>query len=439
MKKAEGFLKGCALALVVWGAAFPDTAKASRDLFESVTSTSAPGIPPVTIESNNLPGLIKNTVNRAGQLAGFTGVNSTTSISYIGIPNAIKLNVNPTGNTVTVSIPSVGFKKTFTGTTPEETQNQVTQYLKKNTDKIWTKFQEIAIAQSPIMVTDGNPGSTTAFLATQTYMRFATHADLRYSAESEKDINDKRKAEAEKAGKKFDNPVYKNAEFNVYTTATSYDAEGFDGNQYQVVPSFAWHFDDRVSLYFALPIQYTSVSGANLYSVAGEIAVPVKVFMQRPDEWSEGSYVTWQLTPFVDAGGGASTDMISGAFLPGGGLASLVQYDMSNWRFSLGTQFGYYKSVSFQVDGMTVDPGVDQQIFKVGPKATYYIAKGFYLDAGVAYTQFLQDAAIPNYWTPFGGFGCNITRALDLNLGLRADLASGYTAKTVQFDATWRF
>jgi hypothetical protein len=438
MKKA-GFLKGGALALVVWGAAFSDTAEASRDLFESVTTSPNPALTPVIIQSNNLPGMIKDTVDRAGQLAKFAGNKSTTTFSYMGIPNAVRVTVDPTGNDVVLSIPSIGFKKKFTGTSPNDAQEQVVEYLKKNTDKVWTKFQEVAIAQSPIAVTDGNPGSTTAFLATQTYMRFATHADIRYSAESEKDINDQRKAEAEKAGKKFDDPVYKNAEFNVYTTAGTYDADGFDGNQYQVVPSFAWHFDDRVSLYFALPVQYTAVSGANIYSIAAEVAVPVKVFMQKPEGADEGSYVTWQLTPYVDAGGGASTDLISGAFMPAGGIASLVEYDMANWRFSLGTQFGYYKSVSFTVDNITVDPGVDQQIFKVGPKATYYIAKGFYLDAGVAYSRFLQNAAIPDYWTPFGGFGCNITRALDLNLGIRADVASGYNAKTVQFDATWRF
>ena len=51
-----------------------------------------------------------------------------------------------------------------------------------------------------------------------------------------------------------------------------------------------------------------------------------------------------------------------------------------------------------------------------------------YVDASVAYTNFLQDAAVDGYWTPSVGFGFKFNDASGLRIAYEGDFANNYTS-----------
>ena len=69
---------------------------------------------------------------------------------------------------------------------------------------------------------------------------------------------------------------------------------------------------------------------------------------------------------------------------------------------------------------------------------SYQFGQAF-VDAGVTYTSFLQDAAVDNYLTPTAGLGLRFGDAGAFRVGYTGDFADGYTSHggTAQIVFAW--
>src|SRR5580700_6782820 len=91
---------------------------ANGDPFSLTASTTSGTPAAVSASGNNLPDLAENLVETKGQFATLAGQSFGADLRYGGLNNAFVYSQNAAGTSSTLSIPSIGFTKTFTGTTP---------------------------------------------------------------------------------------------------------------------------------------------------------------------------------------------------------------------------------------------------------------------------------------------------------------------------------
>src|ERR1043165_7558518 len=144
----------------------------------SITATGGANAP-VTVGSSHLIDLVDQAVNNQGQFAPFAGTDTTLSLNYGGVANAITVTENAAGTQATLHFGPTGVTRTFTGTDRADLERQIEDYLKKNGGGDIADFLKAMNAQSIIAVSDGNPNSTTARMADFTWARFGFFGDER--------------------------------------------------------------------------------------------------------------------------------------------------------------------------------------------------------------------------------------------------------------------
>ncbi|NBV24421.1 MAG: hypothetical protein EBS05_21190 [Proteobacteria bacterium] len=327
-----------------------------------------------TVGGNNVVDLIDNAVNRSGAFATATAGN----LNYAGVANAIQYTTTglTPGRPYEITIPSTGLNVNFAST------QELKDYLKKNGSDEIAKFLKAMAAQSLVAITDGNPGSSTARAASDSYQNYAmTFAETK----EEKDGN---KPNADRVG------------FGIIADVGRFDANGIRGEVYSL-PLFArFKLTDRVGLNLDIPLNYTKIEGANAFGVGLGIGLPVKVIPRTKESpWY------WQLTPFGGANATASRDLAAGGLIADGGLNSLLAYDFGSFTLSMGNHFSLHEGVPITVSSYRFDPGVSQQILKNGLKLDVPLGKRWIVDVYAVHTKFLTAAAVDQYATIGGEIG----------------------------------
>lgn len=386
------------------------------DLF-TITASDSPVTTTVTVGANSVVDLIENAVNRSGAFAPLGGGAVTGSLNYGGVANAITYTSTGTGQS-TITIPSTGFVGVF------GTQQQLTDFLKKDGSAEVAKFLKAMAAQSLVALTDGNPNATTARSASDAYQNYGmTFAETK----EEKDAN---KPNTERVG------------LGIIADVGSFDANGIKGTVYSL-PLFArFKLSDRVGLNLDLPLNYTKIEGANAFGVGLGVGIPVKMIPRAKDNpWY------WQLTPFGGANVSASKDLAAGGLLANGGLNSLLAYDFGSFAVSMGNHFSVHEGVPITVSDYKFDPGVSQQVLKNGLKLDVPVGRRWIFDVYAVHTKFLTAAAVDQYITVGGEVGYRLLGKADaankkggyLKLGLYADVGDNYTSAHAQFGSGWKF
>src|SRR5690606_34158627 len=91
-------------------------------------------------------------------------------------------------------------------------------------------------------------------------------------------------------------------------------------------------------------------------------------------------------------------------------------------------QFTHYESIELSVDDYDFDPDLSQDVLINGARITAPIGDNAYAYGGLAYTRFLEDAAVEDYFTPMLGVGYRAGNGFDFRLGYEGDFGDGYTA-----------
>jgi hypothetical protein len=374
----------------------------ARDLFDvSATSTSGP---PASAQASgsSLVDLIENLVDSQEEFAALQDQGFAASLDYAGVADAVQVTRNAAGTEATVTIPSTGLQKTFTGADEDDLEQQIEDYIKKDGASEWGRFLREINQRTYVGVADGNPQATTALAAFGTYRRFGLGSTPLVGGNT---ISLGSGAELR---------------FDIDGGVNSTDSG--DGFFAAGTLSTRFRFGERVALSVATPLAYRQVEEASIFHGGLELGLPITLLT------GEGVPVRWTITPAGVVYVGGSYDLAAGGVVAGGSITSSLSFlfDGPGIVVTVANQYGTYQGVPIDIQEFKFDTDVDQQILKNGVMVTKRFGAGF-VDAGVTYTSFLEDAAIDGYWSPTIGAGLNFGDASGVRIAYSGDLADGYT------------
>lgn len=376
-----------------------------QDLF-SVTATGG-SQSPVSVGSSSMIDLLDDAVNTQGQFAPFAGEDTTFALRYGNVQNAITVTKNASNTQATLTFGPTGITRTFTGTDQADLERQIEDYLKKNGKDDVRKFLKAMNRLSVIAVSDGNPNATTARMAEFTYNRFALLAD-----ESRSQVWNEGKAES--AG----------AQFQFTLAAKSYDVGDYGGQSATVSLATTFNFSQQVGFSLGGFFTYNTIEDADVFHGGLSAGIPIRIILPE-----EKKGVLWQVTPFLSSGASGSEDIAAGGLIVGAGAANLVAWRFTD-RFTLAmaNQISFYRGQDIAFGEFELNPGVDQSMLKNGLRGTLGLSDTWGLYGAVTYSNFLDDAAIENWWTPEIGVSYSNKAGTGFHAGITGDFGDDYTS-----------
>ncbi len=392
----------------------------SLPALELFSVSVAPG--GTVVSDNKLLTLVDKIINGKDEFAFFNGpgVAYTGTLRYGNVQNAINFSMNAPRTSADLNIPSIGFTRTFVGANQADIENQIEAFLKKDGADVYSKFLKAMSAQSLVAVSDGNPQSTTAIAAGQSFQNYAmTFAETREEKDAPQAAGGDRVA------------------LGIIADVGAFDANGIKGTAYSL-PMFArFKLTDRVGLNFDIPLSYIDIDGAKVFGVGLGVGVPVKVIPRAKESpWY------WQLTPFSGVNASASKDMLAGGMVVNGGMNSMLAYDFGKFTLSMGNHFSLHEGMPLTLESYKFDPGVSQQILKNGFKLDVPLGQRWIVDVYAIHTKFLATAALDQYMTIGGEIGYRMGKGKKggfMKLGVYADVGEDYTSAHVQVGSSWKF
>ena len=149
----------------------PAIARAQDPFSLSGQTTSGPPAS-VTATGSSMVDLVQNLIKAQGDFAAVQNQSFNAGLNYGGISNAIQFQANSTGTSATLSIPSTGFTRTFTGSSRQAVLDQIRDFLIKDGTTEYAKFLNEVNQVSILGVVDGNPRSATAVMSNSAFFRF---------------------------------------------------------------------------------------------------------------------------------------------------------------------------------------------------------------------------------------------------------------------------
>lgn len=312
----------------------------------------------------------------------------------------------------------------FYAKTQGDLGNQVANYFEENGGELYTELMKAVSATAKTSPTDGNPNAETARNSAGIY---GSDAMVTGETRAEK-----------KAGSSSTNP----AEFQIDANLGTFKASGITGTTYSIPLAKRFSLSERVGLNIGIPLSYTQIGKANVYSGGINVGFPITLI-----EKTAALPVTWRVTPFGGASVTASRDILIGGAILRGGVSNLLAYDFGNFELAVGNHFSQHSSVAMDVGGTKIDPGVDQQIMKHGIQICVPVAENWVIEGYAIRTDFLAAAGVKQFFTYGGDIGYRIRdkrSAVDrivgtLRLGAYIDTGSGFTGMQVRIGSSWKF
>ena len=438
-------------AAVIAGAAAVHASGQSDELFVfQLTETGNPSNS-LTVGGSNLPDLLTDLGDQEGEFASFDGTAFDATIQYAGIADAVDVSYDPTGGAGGGEVITINGLLGYDGpplvfdAANGDIGQQLEDYFLQNGDGTIEDFLAAVAELSPVAVTDGNPLSSTARSARYSFFRYGLFSDVtptdrelrRVYAEQAPvpmaDPNDEAGdgTETDGASPALFAPQgsrtldYGGTRFRLDFRGQTIDAGGFTGESFDLALSTEIRFHDRVSVIVGVPIAYHSVGGGDVFNAGLNAGVPVRFLI--PDE-DDTVGVKWQLTPFANLDTVFSYDLAAGGVLWGFGLNNLVQFDLGPVSLVTSQQYSVHESLTLDVDEYSFDPGVEQQILKLGGKLQWYATDNGYIYAGGIWTDFIEDAAVDNYTTGLAGVGLRTSNGFNVVVGYEGDFGDDYEA-----------
>jgi hypothetical protein len=369
-------------------------------------------VPALTISagSHSFIDLIDDFLNQQGLFAGLVGQAAyTANLTYLGIANALTLDVTNFGQNAVLSIPSTGHSQAFTATSPSDLENQIEDYIKRDGAVEWARFLEEVNARSALSIIDGNPRAATALLAGSAFRRFGIDTSRARIGYQSGELSDWGGFQLRVEGSGYgavDVPNFDNLETwdGVLTLAGMGRTVGFS---------------------FSAIGQYLDYDNADSYEVGLELGLPI---LLRKTDGDEVLPLVWQVTPFFQSGAGASVDLAAGGLFVGGGAVSSAALELGPIEVTLANELAYYHGIPVNnIKGYDFETELSQLVIKNGVKGAIHLLDMLFADASVTLTDFaLGNAAVDDYVTPSVGAGVILGGIATLRIGYEGDFdASG--------------
>ena len=412
-------------ALVVAAVA---VAAPAQELF-SVTANG--GGNTLTVADSDIIDLIEDLIETEGAFEQFNGIDTNASLTYGGVPDTFLFDVSGDGRTVTLSFPITGFSRTFTGDDADDVEEQIEEFFEEDGAEEYARLIEELNRRSLVSVVDGNPFSSTAIFSRSTFQNFAVG----------------------QSGPAWANPNYMEYRgggggYGFFSISPNFyfdlapDLEGengedrdVDGTSGGISGSGGYMFNRVVGLSINGSYQYVDLEGTEVFHSAISLGIPINLVAE--------DVVGFQLTPFITSGLGGSTDAAAGGAFYGLGLAGNLRLSLADRVvFNFGNQLVYYHGYDITYDDYEFATDLDQTVFTTGLLTTVFVDRpggNFFVDAGLTYTTYLEDAAVDDWITPELGVGYRFSGNSRVRASYRALLSEEYDASGVSVNLVFTF
>ncbi len=426
---------------ILIAAATLTTTAAANDLFRvQVTQIGNPANS-LLVTGNTLPDLVSDLADQQGSFASFSGVPFSSSLTYAGIEGAVAVSYNPTGGAnggELITITSLlGTTQTFSFDEANgNLGDQLEDFFVKNNPDTISNFLEEVAKRSLVAVTDGNPLASTARAADLKWRYHGLSSDLTIQPHILRGVypdsalvpdsyvdpagNLTAAGDDPTASTRYDGSrLITRIDFQYDNT----DAGDFQADGYTLSSNIQYILFDAASISLSSYLNYTQIEDADIFHGGVALDIPIRII--QPDIGDDSGF--WlTLTPGASFNASGSYDLASGGILWSGGATLASGIDLGRLRFAGAAQFTLHRSVNIEYDDYEFDPGVEQEILKLGGKVSYILAEPLVLEAGVTWTDFLQDAAVDDYITPHAGLALMFSNGAALRLTGKADLADNF-------------
>ena len=363
----------------------------------------------------------------------------TAILSFRGIP--ITVNYAQSSPTLKLDIDSIGLHQTFSGTTRNDSVEQLKDWFTKSGSDTLKALMQDSAKTTPNDPMAGNPSSLSSQMVANSFNQgFMDKVSFLGSSS---------------AGQQ---PVVTTGAANVnanlfgveaYYSRFTNDNANIDSLTIPLFYTFRSNEDERKQFTITVPVTWNRYDSANSYATGLGLALSIPI----TDKNSEHQ---WILTPSVYYLLAASLDMYSGGQLLQGGVTSAYSYQMGDYRFGMGNSVAYQQSIPLAVADIYVDPGICNTIFTnslVVSIRTTKLVSGTALEMFVTDTRFTGHDLYSNYSDEFGiawGFvkrdsverfkdSSKITRNIlsNFRLGFSYTIAEGNKGVTVNLGSTF--
>lgn len=444
------------------------------DLFRVLVTPDDPMVATLTVGGSSLPDLVEDLLDTQNDFAIFQGQDFAASLRYAGVDDAISFTLSDDGNRATLQfLGREGQPLVFTADASGDVEDQIIDFLEKNGSATVADFLKQINKRSLVAVTDGNPQSTTATMGAYKYNRFGKHQDLTrlerrimrgevletarpspaiFRARHQEQDADMR-AIGDTAGFNQDDPQAQTQDgafgegppvgaahvqwfkpgsdrglrLRFDTQVGVSDADGFSTTFVNLSGSAEYRVNRFWGLALSVPISYYDVEGADVVTLAAHLDAPIRLIQQ-----DDGKGFTFQIAPGALIAGSGSYEMVSGGLFWGLGGTALASYETGDWLFSAAATYTHFESLSLEVSEFEFDPDLTQDFIRLGGKASYHIGDNAYVFLGASYSDFLDDAAVDNYYSPTAGFGFRTAGGFNIRLAYEGDFGDGYEAHKAQ-------
>jgi hypothetical protein len=320
--------------------------------------------------SSDLLNLLQSTIKAQGDFAKFQNRDYNAAFKYLNVTRAIMFDVSSDGTTAFLRIPITGLRKEFQASSRNDLYNLIKNYLKRDGANEWAKFLEAINQRSALALSDGNPNSTTALLASTMFNSFGSQI-----------------------GSSPGDSGGKGSTVSITFDAGQFDANGYKGQAYTLPIAGKIKISNRVSIDYQVPLQYITLHGALIYQAGITLNVPTKVILPSEDQpWS------WDVTPTVAFAVSGSKEMLAGGGLFAGALTNVVSYRWHDIAFTYGNYFSFFQGVTLSYSDYEFASKVSQEIMKNGLRMSVPFEKRWLFEVYGIHTKFFESAAVDSYF-----------------------------------------
>lgn len=302
--------------------------------------------------------LTRNGIKNA--FANYTDNSAVTSVTrYQGINIDIILPQGSSTNDLILNIPELNFTKTFTGTNRSDTTTQMKNYLKNDTDGVYTNITKYQIANTPNSPVAGNPASLQGQIVGSTFNNAVNIPTTGVTTSSSSGTGNtisgsgsSSSNNANTAGSASPNPII------VGIGGGTYSQKGLEVSVLNIPISKAFGIDSddpRKKLLVNGQFNYITVGQAASYQ--GSLGIG---YMHPVTD-------NWYLIPAVNYGVIGSQDLASLGQMFSTSISSNYQFKLGSYDVGLVNMFGYYKTLPLNIAGVaSSDPDINNYVFKNG-------------------------------------------------------------------------
>lgn len=261
----------------------------------------------------------------------------TAAVNFRGMLGHVNYDYINGGSRLIFEVPTLAIREVFEDSTvadpvarQDRLVDQFVDFLKKDGGEILNRIQKELARVSPVDPVAGNPNSLQSHLVKDAY-----------------------KTGAFDVGRK---PTRNQLGLSI--AGSSFSAGGFSGTSFSLPLSYVVNVESKpgMSVSFKLPVTYTKIQDAEIYSTNPGLALTYPVNNR------------WSLTPSIGYGLVGSQNAASVAQMLGGIITSSYLFKKPDWdsTLTLGNSIGYVTTLKFSASGYSFNPGITNTIFKNG-------------------------------------------------------------------------